>query len=129
MTQTVQAPPTLRIENSPRWVRGYVKGQPIIDSKHVRVVYGLRRLPVYHFPKADVRMDLLSRSRVENGMQYWSLRVSDHTVEDIAWTTDDNEQLRDLVAFEWRKVESWYEEDDEVFVHPRDPYHRVDVLN
>src|SRR5215217_7961226 len=23
---------------------------------------------------------------------------------------------------------SWYEEDGEVFVHPRDPYHRVDVL-
>jgi uncharacterized protein (DUF427 family) len=26
-------------------------------------------------------------------------------------------------------VDAWFEEDDEVFVHARDPYHRVDVLN
>jgi uncharacterized protein (DUF427 family) len=26
------------------------------------------------------------------------------------------------------KIDHWYEEDEEVFVHPRDPYHRVDVL-
>jgi hypothetical protein len=25
-------------------------------------------------------------------------------------------------------IDHWYEEDEEVFVHPRDPYHRVDVL-
>src|ERR671920_1918541 len=25
-------------------------------------------------------------------------------------------------------TDHWYEEDEEVFVHPRDPYHRVDVL-
>jgi uncharacterized protein (DUF427 family) len=26
------------------------------------------------------------------------------------------------------KMDHWYEEDEEVFVHPRDPYHRVDIL-
>ena len=26
------------------------------------------------------------------------------------------------------EVDHWYEEDEEVFVHPRDPYHRVDIL-
>jgi hypothetical protein len=26
-------------------------------------------------------------------------------------------------------MDAWFEEDDEVFVHPRDPYHRVDVLH
>jgi uncharacterized protein (DUF427 family) len=25
-------------------------------------------------------------------------------------------------------IDHWYEEDEEVFVHPRDPYHRVDIL-
>jgi uncharacterized protein (DUF427 family) len=33
------------------------------------------------------------------------------------------------MAFYWHKLDAWYEEDDEVFVHPRDPYHRVDVLS
>ncbi len=26
------------------------------------------------------------------------------------------------------KMNAWYEEDEQVFVHPKDPYHRVDVL-
>ncbi len=26
-------------------------------------------------------------------------------------------------------MDAWYEEDEEVFVHPRDPYHRLDVLH
>ena len=35
---------------------------------------------------------------------------------------------RDRVAFYWDAVDHWYEEDEEVFVHPRDPYHRVDLV-
>lgn len=38
-------------------------------------------------------------------------------------------ELKDYVAFYWASADAWYEEDDEVFRHPRDPYHRVDVLN
>ena len=33
------------------------------------------------------------------------------------------------MAFYWDKADAWYEEDDEVFKHARDPYHRVDVLS
>ena len=36
--------------------------------------------------------------------------------------------LKDHLAFEWSKLDAWFEEDDEVFSHPRDPYHRVDAL-
>lgn len=31
------------------------------------------------------------------------------------------------LAFYWNRVDRWLEEDEEVFGHPRDPYHRVDV--
>jgi uncharacterized protein (DUF427 family) len=127
MTQTATKP-ALRVENSGRWVRGYVGGTAVIDSKHVRVAYGARRLATYFFPTSDVRMDLLTPSKEENGEQKYTLSVDGVTVEDIAWTSTAPE-LKDLIGFEWRKVERWYEEDDEVFVHPRDPYHRVDVMN
>jgi len=36
--------------------------------------------------------------------------------------------ITDRVAFYWDAVEHWYEEDEEIFVHPRDPYHRVDLV-
>ena len=38
-------------------------------------------------------------------------------------------ELADYVAFYWNQADNWYEEDDEVYKHPRDPYNRVDVLN
>jgi uncharacterized protein (DUF427 family) len=32
------------------------------------------------------------------------------------------------VRFDWDALDSWYEEDEEVFVHPRNPYSRVDAI-
>jgi uncharacterized protein (DUF427 family) len=125
----------VRVEPSPRWVRGFVSGVPIVNSKRVVVVYGARRLATYFFPTDDVRMDVLRPVETQStpGEQRLTLELNGRTIDDIAWTyrDDDSEHtaLRGYIAFEWRKVDAWYEEDDEVFVHPRDPYHRVDVLN
>jgi len=123
----------IRVEKSPRWVRGMVRGQAIVDSKDVAVVYGERRLPLYYFPLRDVRKDLLSPASQDGGVQRWTLQVNGHSVEDIGWSHvgDDEEfaPLREHIGFDWKKVEAWYEEDDEIFVHPRDPYHRVDVMS
>ena len=33
-----------------------------------------------------------------------------------------------MARFEWDAVDAWYEEDEQIFVHPRDPYARVDAL-
>jgi uncharacterized protein (DUF427 family) len=38
------------------------------------------------------------------------------------------ESLRELVRFEWKALDEWLEEDEPIYVHPRDPYSRVDVL-
>jgi uncharacterized protein (DUF427 family) len=134
MTQTATRP-VLRVEASPRWVRGFVNSVPIVDSKHVIVVYGARRLGTYFFPTADVRMDVLRPAAGQGpaGEQRYSLELDGRTIDDVAWSytdvDDEHAELRDYIAFEWRKIDAWYEEDDEVFVHPRDPHHRVDVLN
>ena len=37
-------------------------------------------------------------------------------------------ELRGLVRFDWEAMDAWFEEDEEVYVHPRDPYSRVDIL-
>jgi uncharacterized protein (DUF427 family) len=42
---------------------------------------------------------------------------------------DEVPALKDFVAFYWDRVDHWYEEDEEIFVHARDPYKRVDVVN
>jgi len=38
------------------------------------------------------------------------------------------ESLRDLVRLDWNSMSEWFEEDEPVYTHPRDPYSRVDIL-
>lgn len=40
---------------------------------------------------------------------------------------NDCVEVQEYVAFYWNKVDAWYEEDEEVFIGPKDPYTRVDT--
>jgi len=44
------------------------------------------------------------------------------------YTASPIAQLIGTARFEWAALDSWFEEDEEVFVHPRNPYARVDAL-
>jgi uncharacterized protein (DUF427 family) len=130
-------PPALRVEPCPRWVRGVVDGTAVADSKRALTV--TLGLPAYYFPLDDVRLDLLEpsdrreTSSVLGTRMFSHLRVGDRLIEDAAWRFEHppagGPQLDGYVAFYWDRLDHWYEEDDEVFVHARDPHHRVDVLN
>jgi uncharacterized protein (DUF427 family) len=127
----------LRIERSPRWVRAVLGGVVVADSK--QVLTATLGLPVYYFPFSDVRADLLEPSdrkeshRSIGERSFYHLLVGDRFIEHAAWRFDDlapeARELAEHVAFYWDRLDHWYEEDDEVFVHARDPHHRVDVLN
>jgi len=129
---------SVHIEPSPRRVRAFAGGQAIADSRRVLLAFEPRRLPVYYFPSADVRTDLLkqtdysSGSGAESPLTRWNLELDGRTVENVAWTYREPDAarapLKDHVAFYWTKLDAWFEEDEEVFVHPRDPHKRVDVL-
>ena len=129
--------PDLVVERSPRWVRAYFGGQAVADSKRALLVFEPKRLPVYWFSTRDVRMDLLSPARSSGGAPAgsvrWRLQVGERVAEYAAWSYPEpgpeRAALNDHVAFYWNAMDAWYEEDDEVFVHPRDPYSRVDVLH
>ena len=129
-------PPPVRVEPCPRWVRAVVGGTAVADSKAVLTV--TLGLPAYYFPLDDVRRDLLEpsdrkeTSSIFGERSFWNLRVGDRLVEDAAWQFEpspDGPKLDGYVAFYWDRIDHWFEEDDEVFVHARDPYHRVDVLS
>lgn len=128
--------PGFVVEPSPRRVRAYVGGVTVADSQRVLLAFEPRRLPVYWFPTADVRLDLLTptgESGPHPGTARWSLALGDRTIDTAAWTYpepgSERAALRDHAAFYWASMDAWYEEDDEAFVHPRDPYHRVEVLH
>jgi uncharacterized protein (DUF427 family) len=98
-----------------------------------------KHLPIYYFPVEDVRTDLLlpterrTHSPSMGEASYWSVQVGDRVAENAVWRYEnplpDGPDIKGYMAFYWNLMDAWYEEDDEVFVHPRDPYHRVDVLH
>jgi uncharacterized protein (DUF427 family) len=134
----VLQPHTLYFEDSPRRVRVMLGGETVADSKRAKLMHETGHLPVYYFPEEDVRMDLLEESDhtthcpFKGVASYWSVKVGDRVSENAVWSypepTGSAPPLAGYVAFYWNKMDAWYEEDEEVFVHPRDPYHRVDIL-
>ncbi|MFI4947177.1 MAG: DUF427 domain-containing protein [Alphaproteobacteria bacterium] len=126
------------LERSPRRVRVKFNGEWIADSVNAHLLFETRHLPVYYFPRADVRMDKLvptdhhSFCPYKGKASYWTIRVGDKTSENAVWAYpdpyDEVPALKDFVAFYWDRVEGWCEEDEEIFVHPRDPYKRVDAI-
>ena len=131
--------PLFRFEDSPRRVRAIFAGQTIADSTRMKLLFETRRLPIYYFPADDVRMDPLvpsdhrEQSPYKGEATYWSAQVGARRADDAAWAYQDPPadlaEIKGYVAFYWDKMDAWFEEDDEVFVHARDPYHQVDVLN
>jgi len=127
-----------RWEDSQRRVRVVFAGVTVADSKHVMLLHEFGRLPVFYFPLTDVRMDLMEESEhrthspLKGEASYWTLRVGDRVAEDAAWSyrnpLPEGPQLQGYVAFYWDQMDAWYEEEQQVYAHARDPYKRVDIL-
>jgi uncharacterized protein (DUF427 family) len=129
----------LYLEPSPRRIRGVAGVETVIDSRSVRMLHEHGRLPIYLFPRDEVRTDLLepsdTRTSSENKgeARWWHLNIGTEPVQDAAWEWHDPPQgappLAGLLGFRWEALDRWFEEDEENVVHARDPYHRVDVLD
>jgi uncharacterized protein (DUF427 family) len=124
----------LYAEELPRWVRGRLGGETVVDSKRPRLVHEHARLPVFHFEEQDVRMDLLrptgrtEEDEVKGERELLNLELDGKAAEDAAWRYSDG-PLAGLVAFRWDAMDQWLEEEDELHGHPQDPYSRIDVRN
>jgi uncharacterized protein (DUF427 family) len=127
----------VHIELSPRRVRAYFDNQVLADSQKVLLVFETKRPPVYWFPTSDVRMDLLavkeSAGGAASGTVRWGPKSGGRLANNLAWSygepTGPLAPLQGHIAFYWNAIDAWYEEDEEVFVHPRDPYTRVDTVH
>jgi uncharacterized protein (DUF427 family) len=125
-------------EDSPRWVRGKLDREVVVDSRRVKLLHESGLMLRWYFPLEDVRQDVLEASErhtycpIKGQASYFGLRVGDRAVENAAWTYPEPIEgappLAGYLSFYWEKLDEWWEEDERVYVHPRDPYHRVDVL-
>jgi uncharacterized protein (DUF427 family) len=92
----------VRIEPSTKWIRGRVGDRTVVDTRRAQLVWEHEYYPWWYVPADDVH--------------------------DSSLPTTDIAELPGHVKVDWSSVERWFEEDEEVFIHPRDPYRRVDAL-
>ena len=127
----------LYLEPFPRRIRGAVGTETVVDARSARMLHEQGRLPIHLFPRDEVRGELVPGDEVAGSAnkgpaRRFHLRVGAEVRENAAWEWHDPPPgappLAGLIAFEWDALDHWFEEDEELFVHARDPYHRVDAL-
>lgn len=136
---TIDAPErVLYFEDSPRRVRVVVGGETIAESTRAKLLHETTLLPVIYLPLEDVETRFLVASEhathcpFKGDATYWSIRVGDDERRDAVWSYPEPlpgaPALDGYVAFTWDAVDEWWEEAERMRVHPRDPYHRCDVV-
>lgn len=125
----------VRTEPGAKRVRGFLQGRLVVDTIHPLLVWEVPYYPAYYLPVADVHAKLEATGRTEHSPSrgdgvVHDVRVGDAVAPGAALTFPDSpiEELRDQVRFDWGGTLSWFEEDEQVYTHPRDPGTRVDIL-
>jgi uncharacterized protein (DUF427 family) len=126
---------SVRVEQGAKRVRAYLEGQLVADTRRPFLVWEWPYFPTYYIPAGDVRAELIPTGKTEHSPsrgdgQLFDVAVATATAEGAALRYPDSplDALRDLVRLDWGSMSEWFEEDEPVYTHPRDPHTRVDIL-
>jgi uncharacterized protein (DUF427 family) len=119
----------MRVRFGERW---------IADSENVVLLFEPGRYPVAYFPETDVSSNVLEQTEhttrhSDLGVTSWySVRASAQLAAPRgAWQHTDlppyAAELKARIAFAWRAMDAFYEEDERILGHAADSYHRIDI--
>ena len=118
----------------PRRIRAIIDGRTIVDSASVHYVWEHPWYPQFYIPAADVDTARLVNTGIIDGAHQPGAEAVHIVGQDGTRpagsfiSTHDNPALVGTYRFEWDAFDGWFEEDEEVFGHPRSPFVRVDAL-
>jgi len=126
----------LYLEDVPKRIRGVLAGETILDTRRGKMLHETAEFIQWYVPLEDIRTGVLEPSdkrasdRFKGEATFYHVHVGERSERDAAWSYDQPPQgasaLRGGVAFDFDRLDAWFEEDDQIFGHPRDPYHRFD---
>ena len=112
-------------------------GAWIADSEDVVLLHEPGRYPVAYFPLDDITDGVLepsehtTRHRDLGPTSWYTVQAGEHSAQRAAWQhtglPDHASELKGRVAFGWRAMDAFYEEDERIVGHAADPYHRIDI--
>lgn len=126
----------VRVEQGAKRIRAYLGGELVADTMRPFLVWEKPQYPAYYFPLDDVRTDLLSpdgsivHSSSRGDGESFTIRADGKEAVGGALRYRESrfEELRDAIRLDWDAIDAWFEEDEQVYTHPRDPYTRIDIL-
>jgi uncharacterized protein (DUF427 family) len=120
-----------------RRVRVRFGGAWIADSEDVVLLHEPGRYPVAYFPQDSIAAGALEPGQYTNrhrdlGLTAWyTVRAGQHSKPRAAWEHTElpahARELEGRVAFAWRAMDAFYEEDERIVGHAADSYHRIDI--
>ena len=127
--------PVNHVEPVPRRIRATLGGSVVLDSRSVRYVWEWPYYPQYYVPIADIDPEILIDEEHGEHLRRGTarrlgVRVGADERRGVAhhYLESDIDGIAGTVRFDWSALDSWFEEEEQVFVHPRNPYSRVDAL-
>ncbi|MGH3154864.1 MAG: DUF427 domain-containing protein [Streptosporangiaceae bacterium] len=112
-------------------------GAWIADSEDVVLLHEPGRYPVAYFPLGDIADGVLeadehtTEHRDLGPMAWYTVRAGGQSKPRAAWQhtalPGHASELKGRVAFGWRAMDAFYEEDERIAGHAADPYHRIDI--
>lgn len=125
------------LEAWPRRMRAMFAGETVLDTRRAQLLYETGAFPVHFFPLDDIQTDLLLPSDNQTSDEHrgavrrFDVRIGDRTataaVTSYPSPTDNSPPLANYASVDFGSMDRWFEEDEPIYAHPRDPYHRVDV--
>jgi uncharacterized protein (DUF427 family) len=129
-TRCVTIRTEIRIDDSPKRIRVFFAGEPLADSVAARLGYATGEHPGYLLPHADVAWGhtVVDDTDVDGSSlgQYRVIRPAGGGREIGRRYTGGH--ATGLVSFDFDQMDAWYEEDEQIWFHPRDPFRRLDVI-
>jgi uncharacterized protein (DUF427 family) len=127
--------PANHVEPVPRRIRAYLGGLAVLDTVRARYVWEIPNYPQFYVPVDDIRADALVAERRTEETPRGVAEVFGVCCGEIhrgasarLFKESPVEGLSGTVRFDWKALDSWFEEDEQIFIHPRSPYTRVDAL-
>jgi len=118
----------MRVKYADRW---------IADSDDVVLLHEPGRYPVAYFRVEDIVAGGLEPSthstthRDLGATAWYTVRSGEQSTDRAAWQHTDlppyAQVMEGRVAFAWRAMDSYYEEEERIVGHAADPYHRIDI--
>jgi uncharacterized protein (DUF427 family) len=135
----------LRREPLDRWIRATIGDEVVVDSTRALLVWEPRRIvPSYAVPLDDIAADIVPAAPPQaverDGLLHPGIPFAVHSTDGTLLTLRVAAASREAAAFapadpdldgyavlDFDAFDAWFDEDERLVAHPRDPYHWVEI--